>query len=78
MKQDLSCYHSGLYGCDALEDGYRCGANCAFHLTLESRMASILKANRRLCSLPEELQEHISLKYYSGIRPWLPLIRGLK
>lgn len=52
--------------CDCLEVPACLGYECSFiHKT-----DNMEKVYARLRVLPEERQEHISQKYYQGVRPW--------
>lgn len=65
-----------LPDCEGLSENGKCrrlntpsciGNDCSFY----QRVSSLDRANKRLCSLDESTQKHISKKYYGGFRPWL-------
>ncbi len=57
--------------CEVLADGRKCKPTyCEFFMTRAAITESRTNAYRRIATLPEEQQEHISQKYYEGKRPW--------
>jgi hypothetical protein len=70
-RLDVSCWHAGFDQCEALEDHNNCSTSCPFYITAEDSLQSLLAANRRLRTLPEEQQARISRKYYDNERPWI-------
>jgi hypothetical protein len=70
-RPDASCWHARVYQCEALEDHHNCPTACPLYITAKDSLHSLLAANRRLRTLPEEQQAHISRRYYDNERPWI-------
>ena len=63
LTERLGCSRLALSGCK--------GAGCTFCQSREEQDASRRRAEARLASLDEALQQRIAAKYYCGKRIWL-------
>ena len=64
--------HAEYSQCVALNKECACNPDiCAFYQTEKDYQDSVNKANERLASLPDDMQIHISDKYFDGKEPWI-------